>query len=182
MNENKESKRDSNKILIIFLIFITVVALGVTVWALFFRESEPPTILAPDYAPVETEGNADTIPGDNTEGRKENEEGGGSVSLTYSDQATVDLSDEKVQLLFANPGKSNQDMVVQIVIRDLVIVQSGTLNPGKMVTKLDLLEGMASRLTAGIYEGKFNILFYDPVTGEKAVVNTEIPITITVQE
>lgn len=184
MNENNENKKNSNKILIIFLIFITVAAIGVTVWALFFRETEkPPTILAPDYAPIETEGNADTIPGDNTEGRKDNEVGGGSVSLTYSAEATVDLSDGKVtRMLFANPGKSNQDMVVQIVIRDLVIVQSGTLNPGKMVTKLDLLEGMASRLTAGIYEGKFNILFYDPVTGEKAVVNTEIPITITVQE
>ena len=184
MNENNENKRNSNKILIIFLIFITVAAIGVTVWALFFRETEkPPTILAPDYAPVETDPNAESIPGDNTEGRKENEEGGGSVSLTYSAEATVDLSDGKVtRMLFANPGKSNQDMVVQIVIRDLVIVQSGTQNPGKMDTRLDLLEGVASRLTAGIYEGKFNILFYDPTTGEKAVVNTEIPITITVQE
>lgn len=182
MNENNENKRNSNKILIIFLIFITVVAIGVTVWALFFRESEPPTILAPDYAPVETEGNAESIPGDNTEGRQDNEEGGGSVTLTYSDQVTVDLSDGKASLMYANPGKSNQDIVVQIIIRDLVIVQSGTLNPGKMVTKLDLLEGVASRLTAGIYEGKFNILFYDPVTGEKAVVNTEIPVTVTVQE
>ena len=183
MNENNENKKNSNKILIIFLIFITVVAIGVTVWALFFRESEPPTILAPDYAPLETEGNADTIPGDNTEGRKENEEGSGSVSMSYSPEATIDLSDGKVtRMFFANPGKSNQDMVVQIVIQDLVIVQSGTLNPGKMVTKLDLLDDVASRLTAGIYEGKYVILYYDPATGEKAVVNTEMPITITVQE
>ena len=184
MNENNENKKNSNKILIIFLIFITVAAIGVTVWALFFRETEKlPTILAPDYAPLETEGNADTIPGDNTEGRKDNEVGSGSVSMSYSPEATIDLSDGKVtRMFFANPGKSNQDMVVQIVIRDVVIVQSGTLNPGKMVTKLDLLEGVASRLTAGTYEGMYVILYYDPTTGEKAVVNTQMPITITVQE
>ena len=182
MNENKESKRDSNKILIIFLIFITVVALGVTVWALFFRESEPPTILAPDYAPVETDPNAESIPGDNTEGRKENVEGGGSVTVYWSPEVTVDLSDGKASLVFANPGKSNQDMVLQIVIQDLVISQSGRLTPGSRVQSQELLDGMASRLTAGVYKGKFNILFYDPNTGEKAIMNQEILINITVQE
>ena len=183
VNENNENKKNSNKILIIFLIFITVVAIGVTVWALFFREAEkPPTILAPDYAPVETEGNAESIPGDNTEGRKDNVEGGGSVTVYWSPDVTVDLSDGTASLVFANPGKSNQDMVVQIIIQDLVIVQSGTLPPGNRVRSLDLLDDVASRLTAGIYKGKFNVLFYDPVTGEKAIMNQEILINITVKE
>lgn len=172
--ENKKSKPN---LLISVLLIITVIAICVTVWALFFRDSSP--ALAPDYAPQEEEQNAETIPNDTGE-KMENPEGGGSVSLTYSREVSIDLSDETATLLFANPGKSNQDMVLQIVIQDTVIVQSGTLKPGNQVTALDLLDGAAKKLSAGTYEGNFNVLYYNPETGEKAIVNTEIPITITV--
>ena len=172
--ENKKSKPN---LLIPVLLIITVIAICVTVWALFFRDSGP--ALAPDYAPQEEEQNAETIPNDTGE-KMENPEGGGSVSLTYSREVSIDLSDETATLLFANPGKSNQDMVLQIVIQDTVIVQSGTLKPGNQVTALDLLDGAAKKLSAGTYEGNFNVLYYNPETGEKAIVNTEIPITITV--
>lgn len=172
--ENKKSKPN---LLIPVLLIITVIAICVTVWALFFRDSGP--ALAPDYAPQEEEQNAETIPNDTGE-KMENPEGGGSVSLTYSREVSIDLSDETATLLFANPGKSNQDMVLQIVIQDTVIVQSGMLKPGNQVTALDLLDGAAKKLSAGTYEGNFNVLYYNPETGEKAIVNTEIPITITV--
>lgn len=172
--ENKKSKPN---LLIPILLIITVIAICVTVWALFFRDSGP--ALAPDYAPQEEEQNAESIPND-TGAKMENPEGGGSVSLTYSREVSIDLSDETATLLFANPGKSNQDMVLQIVIQDTVIVQSGTLKPGNQVTALELLDGAAKKLSAGTYEGNFNVLYYNPETGEKAIVNTEIPITITV--
>lgn len=172
--ENQKSKQN---LLIPILLIITVIAICVTVWALFFRDSGP--ALAPDYAPQEEEQNAETIPNDTGE-KMENPEGGGSVSLTYSREVSIDLSDETATLLFANPGKSNQNMVLQIVIQDTVIVQSGTLKPGNQVTALDLLDGAAKKLSAGTYEGNFNVLYYNPETGEKAIVNTEIPITITV--
>ena len=172
-----ENKKSKSNLLILILLLITVIAICVTVWALFFRDTGP--VLAPDYAPQEEEQNAETIPGDTGE-KLDNPEGGGSVSLTYSREVSIDLSDEIATLLFANPGKSNQDMVLQIVIQDTVIVQSGTLKPGNQVTTLDLLDGAAKKLSAGTYEGNFNVLYYNPETGEKAIVNTEIPITITV--
>lgn len=172
-----ENKKSKSNLLILILLLITVIAICVTVWALFFRDTGP--VLAPDYAPQEEEQNAETIPGDTGE-KLDNPEGGGSVSLTYSREVSIDLSDETAILLFANPGKSNQDMVLQIVIQDTVIVQSGTLKPGNQVTTLDLLDGAAKKLSAGTYEGNFNALYYNPETGEKAIVNTEIPITITV--
>lgn len=177
-------KKSKNRItkttkLLILLVFINFIALCVLLWALFFRQPKPPLI--PDYAPQETEENAETIPDDSDE-KLEAPQGGGSVSLTYAKEAIIDLSDKTVALLFANPGKSNQDMVIQILIQDTLIVQSGTLTPGHQVNKLDLPENMAGRLTAGIYEGMYRVLYYDPETGEKAIVNTEIPITITVNE
>lgn len=161
------------------LMVITVIAIGVTVWALFFRDSGP--TLAPDYAPKEEEQNAEAIPNDDGE-KMEKPDGGGSVSLSYSREVTIDLSDETVRLYFANPGKSNQDIVLQIVVQDEVIVQSGTLKPGNQVMSLELLDKAAKMLTVGGYDGKFVVSYYDPVSAEKAVVNTEIPVSITVKE
>lgn len=171
-------KIKNTKLLIIVLALITAAAVSVTIWAVFFRDD---TVLAPDYAPVEKEEHAETIPGDAGD-KMESEKGGGSVSLSYSDDVTIDLSDRQVSLMFGNPGRSNQDMVLQIVIQDTVIVQSGTLSPGNQVTTLNLLPGAEKRLIPGGYEGKFVVFYYSEETGEKAMVNTEIPVSITIKE
>ena len=170
-------KKNKTTLLILLLLLITLSAVCVTVWALFFRDSGP--TLAPDYAPQEMEQNAESIPNDSDE-KMAKPEGGGSVSLTYSNKVTIDLSDKAAALYFANPGKSNQDMVIQIAIQDTIILQSGTLSPGNQVKLLNLLEGAEDMLQPGGYEGKFIVLYYDQTSGEKSMVNTEIPITINV--
>ena len=159
------------------LLLVAVACLCVAVWALFFRET---VVLTPDYAPQQEEVMAETIPDDSGE-KMEQPQGGGSVSLTYAREVTIDLAGETASLYFANPGRSNQDIVLQIVIQDTVVVQSGTLKPGNQVSSLSLLSGAKNQLAAGVYNGKFNVLYYDPVSGEKAIVNTGIPITITVK-
>ena len=178
---NQDKKLNKTTIIIAILAVITVAALCVTMWALFLREPDDSNkvILAPDYAPQNKEENAETIP-DDTSDKMENPEGGGAVSLTYSNEVTIDISDKAAALYFANPGKSNQDMVIQIAIRDTVILQSGTLSPGNQVKLLNLLEGAEEMLQPGGYEGKFIVLYYDLTSGEKSMVNTEIPITINV--
>lgn len=175
--ENKNQKRTT--IIIIILALITVAALCVTMWALFFRG--PSVTLTPDYAPQKEEIHAKPIP-DDTGDKMEADEGGGAVSLTYGTNVSIILSNETATLMFANPGKSTQDMVVQVVIQDTILVQSGRLTPGNQVTTLDLLDGAAKMLSPGGYEGKLVVLYYDPDTGEKAIVNTEIPVTISVVE
>ena len=170
-------------IIIAILALITVAAIGVTMWALFFREpsadDDNKVILTPDYAPQKQEQNAETIPGDTGE-KMENPQGGGAVSLTYSNDVKIDISDKAAAVYFANPGKSNQDIVLQVIIQDTVILQSGTLKPGHQVKLLNLLEGAEDMLQPGGYEGKFIVLYYDQTSGEKSMVNTEIPITINV--
>lgn len=167
-----------NQILIIVLILLLLITIGITVWALFFRDAAP--VLAPDYAPHQTEENAEPFD-DNSNGEKlQQPQGGGAVSLTYTKEVTVDLSENTATLMFANPYKSNQDMMLQIVIQDTVIVQSGILNPGYKVTKLKLLDN--AKLSPGTYEGKFVVLYYQKDGGEKAMLNTEIPLTVTVEE
>lgn len=177
-------KRDQGKkqiynILIMILILITVAAVSVTAWTLLSQKNTNTTGLIPDYAPQEEEPNAESIPDDSNE-KMENPEGGGSVSLVYSREVSISLSNESAELLFMNPGKSNQDMILQIVIQDVVVAQSGILKAGNQITELELMSEVVGKLSDGIYEGNFNVLYYDPETGEKAIVNTEIPVTITV--
>lgn len=176
------------RIIIVILIVIALIAIGITVWAAFFRDSKESApaesssaALAPDYAPKDVESNAEPM-GDEGDEKMSQPEGGGAVSLTYSKDVSINLSDKTCSLLFGNPTRSNQDMVVQIVIQDEVVVESGRLEPGNQVTKLDLTDEAAAKLSAGGYDGKIAVLYYQQDTGEKAIVNTEIPVTIEVTD
>lgn len=142
------------------------------------RQKHDNEVLVPDVAPEETEPNVETIPNDTD--TKPDSIDGGSVRLTYSNQVAIDLSEAVASLYFGNPGRSNQDMVLRIVIRDKVIAQSGLIPAGYQVKTLALLPDAASLLQAGEYSGKFVIYYYDQETDELATVNTEIPITVVV--
>lgn len=179
MAKYSKNSIDKNKLLILLLLLITAAAVSTTIWAVFFRNDAVPII--PDVAPQETEEHAQPIPNDQGEKAK-SEQGGGSVALTYSNQVTIDLSEEQAELMFANPGRSNQDMIIQIVIQDQVIAQSGNLTAGNQIKQLDLASGAADRLSPGGYDGNFLIFYYSQETGEKATVNTKIPIHITVEK
>ncbi len=176
-----EAGSDSNKksqILIIILILLLLITIGISIWAIVFRDTTP--ALAPDYAPQNPEENAEPIVSEKDEGKLPQQDGGGAVGLAYTKTATIDLSERKAKMYFANPKKSNQNFMIQIVIQDTVILQSGVLKPGYQVTSLDLFKNV--KLSAGTYEGKYAVYFYEEATGEKAMLNTEIPLTITVKE
>ncbi len=178
MDGNKKENK-KKYLLILLLLLITVTAVAVSVWAIWFRDSAP--ILAPDYAPRQIEENAEPIGDDGAE-KLSQPEGGGAIGLTYAKEVTISLSDKNAAIMFANPTKSNQDMVLQLAIDDVVVLQSGRLEPGNRVSSLGLLDGAEKRLTAGGYNGKFVVLYYDRTSGEKAMLNTEIPVTVTVTE
>ena len=173
-NTQQEDKKKKKKLLIFLILFILldiillVVLLGTH------------TTLAPDYAPVNEEKYAEDI-GDDGDKKLDQAEGGGAVSLTYSTNVDISLDKKLATLFFANPSKSNQDMVLQIVVHDVVVAQSGTISPGKQIGKMDLLSSGARKLQVGGYDGKFVVLYYQPDTHEKTIVNTDIPVKITVR-
>lgn len=182
MNNEKENKEQKGKekrllLLLLLLLLITIIAVAISIWAIWFREKAP--VLAPDYAPKETETNAKPI-GDEGDDKLEQPEGGGDVSLTYAKQVNISISKKSANLLFANPTKSNQDMVLCLVINDVVVLQSGRLTPGNKVSELNLIDGIEKRLDEGGYNGKFVVFYYDRTSGEKAMINTEIPVEVTV--
>lgn len=175
--KEKENRSD-RKITIIILLLLLLLTIGVTIWTIWFGGKGP--VLAPDYAPQGTEENARPIEGDNGGDKMEQQEGGGAVSLLYSKDITIDLSEKQAKLMFGNPSKSNQNIMIQIVIQDTVVIQSGLLLPGYQVNNLKLFDKV--KLSEGKYDGKFVILYYQQDTGEKAMLNTEIPLQITVKQ
>ena len=159
------------KPLILILVLIAFVSALVAFWAVFLRDPTP--VLPPDELPsLET----NAIPTED-EAKMDQPEGGGSVNITYSDQVSISLSGQEVGLYFSNPSRSNQSMVLEIIIQDVTVAQSGALPPGYLVETLPLLG--TAKLSAGTYEGKFHVLFYDS-EGGKAILDTEIPVNITV--
>lgn len=106
--------------------------------------------------------------------------GGGTVSLTYSDAASIDLTAGQVTLLFANPEKSGWDASVCLVVGECEAARSDLLAPGEQVTQLPLLDGAEKDLTAGSGSGTLKVSFYHPQTGAKAMLDAEIPVTVTV--
>ena len=185
--EKSPSKRRIKRhLLIVLLLLITIGAVTTTVWmAVHHSKPAPPPVnatLTPEYAPQTVDPNADLIKdGDDT--KMSAAEGGGAVSLEYTKEVSIRLADKSVSLLYRNPSKSTKDAVLQLILiseeTETVVAQSELLPAGYQSSKMDLMD--TATLSAGRYEGKFNLLYYDPVTGERAIVNTNIPVTVDVE-
>ena len=161
--------------LILLLLIIAIIAVIVAVWALFFKDGTE--IIMPDRVPSVDE-NIEKLPNDNNQ-KNEAPADGGAVTLTFSKDVTIENG--KAELYFANPGKSTHDIVLQIIIRDNVIAQSGAIAPGNQIKTIDLAENVDEMLRKAEYDGKFMVYYYDKQNGEKAVLNTEIPVNISVK-
>lgn len=171
----------SKKIIIVaaILIVITMVSIGVAIWALLFRET--PNVLPPDYPPQETEKEQTPIP-DDQGGKIETPSGGGAVNITYGENVTVDLSSGKATLYYANPSRSNQNVAIAIIVGEEVILRSELITPGNMITELPLLDGAYDKLSIGGYNAELVIYCYHPETGEKAMIDTRGSVILTVTE
>ena len=132
-----------------------------------------------------------TIPGhqwvDNGKGSKDcsvcgENDGSGTVSMSFTKYVTVDISEKKAYLSFANPSESTQDMQVQLVLDEKVLAQNDKLTPGSKISQMTLIEGVEKDLETGRYEGKLAISFLNRDSGKRSVLNATIEVTIRVQE
>ncbi len=171
-----KSKRNGYNIASKVVIIITIALVGIAGYV-FYKANN---VLKPDYAPGVIDKNAVPLPDD--EEKNNAPEGGGSVSLSYSDKVSIDLSKKEIQLYFKNPSKSTHNMVLEVVIeregKETSLRKSDLLPTGYAIYKLDLTN---ENIQEGGYDGEFKVYYYDEETSEKAVVNTKIPITIAVE-
>ena len=160
-----------------YLLLATVVALlaiCVAAWALFFRAPETPT--DPEISPVADEHLTPTDDGDDE--KMPQAEGGGAVNITYSNEVTISLADAAAAVQITNPTRSNQSMLIQLMIQDVKVGQSGTIPPGNQLAVIPLNENIT--IEPGSYDGKFQLLFFDVKTNQQANLTTSIPVTIRI--
>ena len=160
-----------------YLLLATVVALlaiCVAVWALFFRAPETPA--DPEISPVADEHLTPTDDGDDE--KMPQAEGGGAVNITYSNEVTISLADAAATVQITNPTRSNQSMLIQLMIQDVKVGQSGTIPPGNQLAVIPLNENIT--IEPGSYDGKFQLLFFNVKTNQQANLTTSIPVTIRI--
>ena len=172
----KKNKPNTRKINIILVIGI-ILCIGALVFLLLWDNQT----LTPDYAPGTIDTNA--IKEDDSGKKMDVSEGGGAVSLSYSNVVAINLSNKKVQLYFKNPSKSRENIVLQLIIeqndKETVIAKSDLIPAGYAIYKLDLENNV--KLKKGGYDGIFRITYYNEESGAKEIVDTEIEVSIEVE-
>ena len=163
-----------SKTYLILATIIALLAICVAVWALFFRAPEAPA--DPEISPVADEHLTPTDDGDDE--KMPQAEGGGAVNITYSNEVTISLADATATVQITNPTRSNQSMLIQLMIQDVKVGQSGTIPPGNQLAVIPLNENIT--IEPGSYDGKFQLLFFDVKTNQQANLTTSIPVTIRI--
>lgn len=171
--------------IILLVMIIVIVMLAVACCALlggfFDRDQDTdklPTILPPDYPPMETDENQEAVDGDATVPASSS---GGSITISFTHDVLVDLSDKTISFTYANT-QSNQNVVLRLSVQDVLLGESATITPGNKLTKMTLNDDAAERLQAGTYDGVFVVGFYNMETGEKSMVDTRLEVEVKVQE
>ncbi len=161
----------------LLLFLLALIALLIALWAFFLRSGD---ILEPDFNILDIEDNAQAMApaGDTTPGQSS--DGGGAVVLNYTYEARIDRQAEQVTLYFGLPHRSNRDAVLQLIVGDTLLAQSGRIQPGFEVYTLALEPGVARRLQTGAYDGILRVLYYNAQTGERSMLDTQIDLTIVV--
>lgn len=177
--KNKNINRTLTVLLVILIIIIIILLLRSC-----GRQENTSKVLEPDYAQMEEDPDATEIEDDNSE-KVEVDKGGGSVTISFTDNIQYSLSTGELSLYYQNPNASTHNVVVQVILEngedEYLLAQSGILKPGYQVSRLTA-EKDIPQLSAGGYNGKLKLLFYDPETGERAIVDTDVPCTVTVVE
>ena len=105
----KERKRKFN-IVYLILILLIIACLCVIGYLLIEKKDT----LTPDYAPGTIDTNA-IKEKDNEEKMKVNN-GGGAMSISYSNVVAVDRKSKDIKLYYKNPSKSRASVVLELVI------------------------------------------------------------------
>lgn len=179
-NADKDNER-KYKIVIVILLIVTAVSILIAAAALHGRERAVKTADSSstlDYAPVPIADNALPI-AEKSDDSDKDETGGSKVSLVYSDVVELSLESKTADIMFQNPDKSNQDIMLDLTIDGKVIASSGRIPVGYQIDKLENVD--TDKLVQGTYEGKFQLTYYDSSTAEKSVVGSEIPVKIVVK-
>lgn len=164
------------KLAVPVLSVITIISVCIAVYFAFFYENK--AVVAPDFMPVEQDEKVEKIVGEADTSKMEKEEGGGAVTVICKDEAVLSLSTGKIEMYYQNPSRSNSAVVVQLLIGETVVAQSGSIYPGYELCEMEFMDNI--ELSVGGYKGSLKIFYYDEQTNEKAIVESVVGADIFV--
>ena len=173
--KNVKSKQKKYRMCVMILFVILLLGIGIVVALCVKRSNSDDFAPKVDRAAEQMEGTGEKMAAP---------KGGGAVSLTYSTVVTVSMEDRIAQILFENPSKSTKDTSLQLTVKgqnegqESLIAESELIPAGYKLSQMNLKDEVD--LEAGKYEGNLKVLYYDSENGEKEVVDTKIPVTLTV--
>lgn len=172
------AKKENKKFNWIYLILIMLIVICIGIIIVLVIKNN--RTLTPDFAPGTIDTNA--IKEEDKGDKMNTSSGGGAVSLSYSNIASINTEKKEIKMYFKNPSKSRESIVLEIVVKqqneEYVLSKSDLLPPGYALYNMKL--DTKNKLPAGGYKGIYRITYYDEETGAKQIVNTEIEISIEV--
>ncbi len=184
------------------IIFLLLIAAVIPVWlgirSIINNSSEPVgqtetseteiISVAPDFPLPEKDENLEEVASnvDSKSSKPSNDtDVVGSASMSYTLAADVSLSSGSIAMMFENPSESNQAVTLELLIQSdgnvFSIAKSGLLPSGTRLQKMNLkLDNIV--ISEGVYTGLYRVSYYNPSTGEKAIVESEltnVKITVT---
>lgn len=173
-----------SRFLFFILLFGSLCGIGIAGYLLWNMLISPVPTIAPEYPLPEDDPYDQPLEDDESE-KVESEAGGGSVTMAYTLEAGLSLSDKTASVYFMNPNASNHSVSLDLYIvsgeQEVMIAQSGLVSPGYGLTQMDLIED-AVNLSEGVYEGYYKVHYYNSETGEMALVEstiTDLTVTVT---
>ena len=148
--------------------------------------SSSPTSIVPDFPLPATDPNIEEVDSNvKTSQADVPKDKSGSAGLVYTLSADATLSTKRVAMMIENPAASNQALTIELLIvsngKEYSIAKSGLVTAGTRLKTMNLnLQNLS--LSEGIYTGLYRINFYNPASGEKALVQSELTnVKITVK-
>ena len=157
--------------------FIAAIAALVVVLVLMLGKEEPPPVIPDNPLPPIDNNLVPDNSGGEDEKPTQSPDGGGSVSMIYTLSAKITLSNGDIAIHFKNPKKSNHSVAMEFYIlsggKEYLVAKSGLIPAGNGLYTLKLSED-APKLTEGTYNGLYRVMYYDPITGVRAHVQSDI--------
>jgi len=160
--------------LIILLLLLAALAVSVAILIGQLGPKEPP-VIDPDHPlPPIDEG---LVPEEGGGNAAAPEDGGGTVSMIYTLNAELTLSTGKIKMHFRNPKDSNHSVAVELYVVsegvEYSVARSGLIPAGNGLYQMTLAED-APALKEGMYTCMYRVRYYHPITGVRAIVESEI--------
>ena len=165
------------------LVLLTVATVVITIGLL--NNPKPPIVIDPDNPMPDIDPDIEPIEGDTGEAATA-EKGGGSVSMIFTKGVSLSLSSDKATIFYQNPSSSNHSVVLELYIvseeQEYFIGKTGLIPAGSAIYELDVSERDVN-IRAGTYTGLYRTAYYEPTTGERASVGSDITgVSVVVSE